>query len=186
MINSKLVKKIIKEISEKYTNVSNIYIKESLDSYGVDVIIDNKTVFDSSSYAEYVFNNTIEDKEIGKVINFLFVEPFEYEYIETLECVFRRNKLPCDVNKLVMDNEFVEINKFHELNIEFDVYSEINSLTMEFDELGIQWIEDIITDEWIDESYKKNIPDVVDTSNLFSLKQGDCSWKIIQTMPKIA
>jgi len=72
MKGSQIVNKIIKEISEQYKEINNIYIQESIEDNIVDIIIDNKIVFDSFSYAKYIFDNTIEDKGSGRFINFLF------------------------------------------------------------------------------------------------------------------
>jgi hypothetical protein len=71
MTQSKLVKAIISKINKKYKGIK-IYAKESTDGEGIDIIINNKQIFNSNYYAKFIFCNTVLDKESGKFINFLY------------------------------------------------------------------------------------------------------------------
>ncbi|MDR3244417.1 MAG: hypothetical protein LBT79_06665 [Elusimicrobiota bacterium] len=120
MNKSNNIKRIIEEIKVNYIDVNIVYIQESLDDYGIEIAIDNKKVFNSFSYAEFIFNNTRKDEESGKYINFIFFEN-QNEFNEHAVKVFERCSFDGILKEFIKQNE--EVIKFNNniLRQEIDV-----------------------------------------------------------------
>ncbi len=91
-MNNNFINRIVDEISKTYQEIKRIYIHQSFKEKYIDIMIDNKNVFNSLSFSKYIFDNSIEDKESGMFVNFLLFDSLiAQEYGEKLECVFERN-----------------------------------------------------------------------------------------------